>query len=125
MIRCFVLDQSFSTHRGSVMPQLLHIDSSFRHEASRSRALSAHYAEAWRAAHPDGTVTYRDLAADPIPHLDEAAFMANMLAPEDRTPAQRDSRALAETLVGEVLGADDIVVGMPLYNFGPPTQLKA
>jgi FMN-dependent NADH-azoreductase len=107
------------------MPQLLHVDSSMRTERSRSRALSAHYAEAWRAANPGGAVVYRDLAADPVPHLDEAAFLANMIAAEERTPEQRKARALAETLVGEVLAADEIVVGMPLYNFGPPSTLKA
>lgn len=107
------------------MPRLLHIDSSIRSDQSRSRALSAHYAEAWRAAHPEGSVTYRDLAADPVPHIDEAAFLANMIGDDERTPEQREARALAETLVGEVLAADDIVVGMPLYNFGPPSTLKA
>ena len=56
------------------MSHLLHIDSSLRTEGSRSRRLSAHFAERWQAANPGGTITYRDLAADPIPHLDHAAF---------------------------------------------------
>jgi FMN-dependent NADH-azoreductase len=107
------------------MQTLLHLDSSLRHEGSRSRALSAHFAEAWQAANPDGVVVYRDLAADPIPHIDETAFTANFLADEDRTPAQREARALTETLAGELLAANDIVIGMPLYNFGPPSTFKA
>lgn len=107
------------------MPHLLHLDSSIRTDNSRSRALSAHYAAAWQAANPDGTVTYRDLAADPIPHLSYEAFSANFLAPEQRTPAQTQARALAELLVGEVLAADDIVIGMGLYNFGVPSTVKA
>jgi FMN-dependent NADH-azoreductase len=48
-----------------------------------------------------------------------------MVAAEDRTAAQRDARALTETLTGEVLAADEIVIGVPLYNFGPPSTLKA
>jgi FMN-dependent NADH-azoreductase len=105
---------------------LLHIDSSLRPAGdSRSRRLSARYAEAWRAAHPEGTVTYRDLAAHPIPHLDAEAFFANFIAPEDRTDGQRGARELTDELVGEVLAADTIVVGMGLYNFGVPSTVKA
>lgn len=107
------------------MTQLLHIDSSMRHEGSRSRKLSAYYADNWRAAHPNGVVTYRDLAANPVPHLDMEAFSANFLAPSDYTPAQVTARALTETLAGELIAADAIVIGMPLYNFNVPSTLKA
>ncbi|NHC15302.1 FMN-dependent NADH-azoreductase [Motilibacter deserti] len=107
------------------MTHLLHLDSSMRTEGSRSRKLSAHFADAWRAANPGGTVTYRDLAADPLPHLDQDAFLANVLAPEDRTPAQQAARELTETVVDELLAADEVVVGMPLYNFSAPTTFKA
>jgi FMN-dependent NADH-azoreductase len=107
------------------MPTLLHLDSSMRHEGSRSRALSAHFAAAWQQANPDGTVIYRDLAAAPIPHLDLTAFSANFVADEDRTAAQREARKLAEALANELLAADEIVIGIPLYNFGPPSTFKA
>jgi FMN-dependent NADH-azoreductase len=105
---------------------LLHIDSSLRPApGSRSRRLSAHYADTWQAAHPDGTVTYRDLAADPLPHFDHDAFTTNMVAPDARTPAQASARDLTEKIVGEVLAADTIVLGMGLYNFGVPSTVKA
>jgi FMN-dependent NADH-azoreductase len=107
------------------MTHLLHLDSSMRTEGSRSRRLSAYYANAWRAAHPGGVVTYRDLAADPIPHLDHDAFTANFAAESERTPAQAAARAVTETIVGEVLAADAVVIGMPLYNFTVPSTLKA
>jgi FMN-dependent NADH-azoreductase len=107
------------------MAHLLHLDSSLRTTGSRSRALTARFAERWQQANPDGTVTYRDLTADPLPHLDETTFLANVTAPADRTPAQQDARALTELVAGEVIAADTIVVGMPLYNFGPPTTFKA
>lgn len=107
------------------MAHLLHLDSSIRTDESRSRSLSRHFDEAWRIAHSDGTVTYRDLAANPIPHLDHEAFGANFIPEEARTPDQRRARALAEELVDEVLVADDIVIGMPLYNFGVPSTVKS
>jgi FMN-dependent NADH-azoreductase len=96
-----------------------------RTDGSRSRKLSAYYAQAWRAVHPGGGVTYRDLAAHPVPHLDIEAVSANFLAPEDRTSAQAAARALTETLTGELIAADAIVIGMPLYNFSVPSTLKA
>jgi FMN-dependent NADH-azoreductase len=107
------------------MANLLHIDSAMRVEKSRSRALSKHFAQAWQAAHPDGTVVYRDLAEHPIPHLDNDAFNANFTPPEERTAYQREARALAEALIAEILEADDIVLGMGHYNFGVPSTVKA
>ena len=107
------------------MAHLLHIDSSLRVEDSRSRALTARFAQRWRAAHPNGAVTYRDLSANPVPHLDHASFTTHQVAPADRTPEQARARTLAEELVGEVRDATEVVVGVPLYNFGPPSTVKA
>jgi FMN-dependent NADH-azoreductase len=108
------------------MSHLLHLDSSIRPLGdSRSRRLSARYAAAWQSAHPEGTVTYRDLAADPIPHFDGTAFAANVIAPEDRTDAQATAFALTAEIAGEVMAADTILVGMGLYNFGTPSSVKA
>ena len=107
------------------MPRLLHVDTSLRTDGSRTRALTLRVAERWRAAHPGGLVQYRDLAAAPAPHVDLDTFTANLAAPDERTPAQRAARARTDELVGEVLAADTIVLGVPLYNFGPPSTLKA
>jgi FMN-dependent NADH-azoreductase len=104
---------------------LLHIDSSIRGDASVSRKLTARAATAWRAAHPGGTVTYRDLGRDPLPHLDAAGGLAAMLPRARHTPAQAASWALSELLVSEVREADTIVLGLPLYNFGAPSSVKA
>lgn len=90
------------------MAHLLHIDSSVRGDQSVSRRLTAHAAERWRAAHPDGVVTYRDLATDPIPHF----------TPETGAARSAD-------LIAEVQRADTILLGLPLYNFGPPSTVKA
>ncbi|MDT7800814.1 MAG: FMN-dependent NADH-azoreductase [Actinomycetota bacterium] len=106
------------------MAHLLHIDSSITGEASVSRRLSARAAAAWRAAHPDGTVTYRDLGEHPLPHLDAASGTARAVPPEQHTPAQAASWALSRELVGEIQSADTVLLGLPLYNFGPPSSVK-
>lgn len=106
------------------MAHLLHIDSSFQGGTSVSRRFTAEAADAWRAAHPGGTVTYRDLAADPLPHFDLHAHTARHVAAADRTPAQAAAWELAERLVGEVRAADAIILGAPMYNWSVPTQVK-
>ena len=107
------------------MPHLLHIDSSIRGDASVSRRLSARAAGVWRAAHPDGTVTYRDLGRDPLPHLDADGGLARMVPRDQHTAAQAESWARTEELVNEIEQADTIVLGLPLYNFGAPSSVKA
>ncbi|MEV4419388.1 NAD(P)H-dependent oxidoreductase [Patulibacter sp. NPDC049589] len=106
------------------MPSLLHLDSSLRTSGSRSRRLSADYVDAWRAANPDGTVRYRDLAADPVPHMDEGVYVAHVTLPGDLTDEQREQRALGEELAHEVLAADVIVLGAGLYNFTAPSTVR-
>ncbi|HEY2697345.1 MAG TPA: NAD(P)H-dependent oxidoreductase [Pseudonocardiaceae bacterium] len=101
---------------------LLHIDSSIQGDRSVSRKLTARAAGVWRAAHPAGTFTYRDLGSDPVPHLDAAAGIAVRVPTEQRTPAQAASLALSEELVNEIKAADTVLLGLPLYNFGPPQQ---
>jgi FMN-dependent NADH-azoreductase len=107
------------------VPHLLHIDSSIRGDQSVSRKLTARAAAAWKAAHPDGTVTYRDLGADPLPHLDAVSGTAGMVPPDQHTPEQAASYALRVQLVDEIKDADTIVLGLPVYNFGAPSSVKA
>jgi FMN-dependent NADH-azoreductase len=107
------------------MSHLLQIDSSIQGERSVTRALTSRAADVWRAAHPGGTVTYRDLAAHPLPHLDAESGLARMVPADQHTPAQAASWKLSQELVDEVLNADTILLGLPLYNFGPPSSVKA
>ena len=107
------------------MSHLLHIDSSVRGEVSVSRRLTARAADRWRAAHPGGAVTYRDLGISPIPHLDAATGLARMVAAEQRTAAQDASFALSAELIDEITQADTVLLGLPLYNFAPPSTVKA
>jgi FMN-dependent NADH-azoreductase len=104
---------------------LLHIDSSIRGDQSVSRKLTARAAAAWKAAHPDGTVTYRDLGADPLPHFDAISGTAAMVPPDQHTSEQAASYALRVELIDEIKDADTIILGLPVYNFGAPSSVKA
>ncbi|GAA3428123.1 NAD(P)H-dependent oxidoreductase [Streptosporangium nondiastaticum] len=116
------------------MPRLLHLDASAR-RASFSRALSAAFAEEWRAA--GGEVTYRDLAADPVPPIGQAwtELCDHVLrhAITDigrygeavRTPEQAAAWAVLQPLLEEVVAADVVLIGTPMYNFSIPAALKA
>src|SRR6185312_1042383 len=102
------------------MAHLLYIDSSVQGDRSTSRRLTARAAERWRATHPDGTVTYRDLAVNPIPHLDAAAGTARLVPADQRSSAQQTSFALSVALVDEIKSADTVLLGLPVYNIGAP-----
>jgi FMN-dependent NADH-azoreductase len=117
----------FSTEKKGVagMAQLLHIDASLRWSGSVSRELSAAFAQAWRAAHPDGAYVYRDLAVDQVPHLDEAAFTAGITPEDDHTDEQRAAWKLSSELIDELTQADTVLLGVPMYNFTVPSTLKA
>jgi len=105
---------------------LLHIDSSlFPQEASVSRDVAASFRAAWEAQHPDGTVVYRDLAADPLPHLNAVGASAGFAAPENHTPEQAAAFALRDELARELEQADAVLIGAPMYNFTIPSTLKA
>ncbi|QIS01348.1 FMN-dependent NADH-azoreductase [Nocardia brasiliensis] len=135
------------------MSSLLHLDASAR-TRSISRELSATFAAAWQARHPDGAYRYRDLAAEPVPFIDEAwtelcdlvlaraATASTGAAVTDgeqltsgldlrglgdlvRTPAQAAAWAIVRPLLAEVLAAEVVLIGTPMYNYSIPAVLKA
>ncbi|MTV39103.1 FMN-dependent NADH-azoreductase [Duganella radicis] len=106
--------------------QILHLDTSIFGDASVSRTLSAAIVAELRHRYPDAEVVYRDLAARPVAHLDEviaAGFRPSNL--EHFSAADKAQHALSEELVTELLASDIIVLGVPMYNFSVPSQLKA
>lgn len=107
------------------MAHLLHIDSSIQGDRSISRTLSSRAADRWRELNPEGTVTYRDLAADPIPHMSPAGAEARFVPVDQHNEAQAAQWAISVELIGEVAAADTVLLGLPLYNFGPPSTVKA
>jgi FMN-dependent NADH-azoreductase len=107
------------------MAHLLHLDASMRWSGSVSRELSAAFAQAWRSAHPEGSYVYRDLAVDPVPHLDQAAFTAGATPDEDHSDDQRAAWKISSELIDELTQADVVLLGVPMYNFSIPSTLKA
>jgi FMN-dependent NADH-azoreductase len=118
------------------VPGLLHLDASAR-SRSFSRRLGARFADGWRAAHPGAPYVHRDLAADPVPFIDEAwtelcdELLRRRITDPRRyqevveTPAQRAAWAVVAPLLDELLAADVVLVATPMYNFAVPAALKA
>ena len=63
--------------------------------------------------------------ADPVPHLDAERFAAFITPPGEAHRAQHAVVAYSDALIDELEQADVIVLGLPMYNFGVPSQLKA
>ena len=105
--------------------KLLHIDSSILGDNSASRQLSREVVEAWKAAEPGITVTYRDLAADAISHFSAQTLVAAGTSAELRDAALKHEADLSASAMAEFLAADAVVIAAPMYNFSVPTQLKA
>jgi FMN-dependent NADH-azoreductase len=103
---------------------ILQINSSARRDASQSTRLATRIVERLRDADPEATVTVRDLNLVPHPILDEAALGALFTPAESRTAEQSARVAQDDALIAEVMAADAIVLGVPMYNFGVPAQLK-
>ena len=107
------------------MNTLLKINASLFSANGQSSQLTERFAAAWQASHPGSRVVERDLAANPVPHLDGARFMAFLAKPEERSAEQQAVVDFSDALIAELRAADAIVIGLPMYNFGIPSQLKA
>ena len=106
------------------MNNLLIINSSPRSN-SVSRRLTRHFAEEWKAKHPDTRVVERDLAANALPFVDEQWIQASYTPPAQQTPEQQEALGLSDVLIDELMDADVIVLGVPMHNFSIPASLKA
>jgi len=107
------------------MSTLLQIKSSIFSDGGQSSQLADRYVAAWRAANPGGTVVVRDLARQPVPHLDAVRFGAFLSKADERSADQQDVIDYSDALIDELRNADVIVLGVPMYNFGVPSSLKA
>ena len=104
---------------------VLHIDSGILGDHSVSRRLTAAVAAQIRAEQPGAAVTYRDLVADPLPHLSGVHLMAANAKPEDVDAQVAADNAQSAAVLDEFLAADTVILGVPMYNFSLPSQLKA
>ena len=114
------------------MTTLLHIDASARPgrsgidpHGSHTRRLSARFAERWRAARPRDRIDYLDVGQHPPAHVTGRWVHAAFTDPALREPWMREVLAESDRLVDQLIAADVIVVGLPMYNFSVPAQFKA
>ena len=108
------------------MTNLLQINTSIYNGSGQSSQLARQFVAAYRTSHPDTQLRARDVAAaEYVPHLDAERFGAFIAKPEERSSAQRAVVEYSDMLIEELKQADVIVIGLPMYNFGVPSQLKA
>ena len=104
---------------------ILHIDSSILGPSSVSRQLSADIVARLAAATRGATTVYRDLAETPVPHLSGGYIAAAQNPDAPHEPGVREDLATGGAVLDEFLAADTVVIGVALYNFTVPSQLKA
>jgi len=114
------------------MSHILHMDASARpglagtdHRGSHSRYLSHQFVSRWQSHRPQDAVVYRDLGQRP-PSFINHDWVASAFTPDERRePWMKEALAESDELVDELMAADIVVIGTPLYNFGMPAPLKA
>ena len=104
---------------------ILQINASARRDGANSTRVADQITARLQAANPGATLTLRDLAVTPHPLLDEAALGALFTPADARSPEQAARVALDDALIAEIQAHDTVVLGVPMYNFGVPVQLKS
>ena len=104
---------------------LLQLNASLFSTGGQSSQLADQFVTAWRANNDGAQVIVRDLASQPLPHLDAERFLSFIAAPAERTPRQQALVAESDALIDELKRAQTIVLGVPMYNFGVPSTLKS
>lgn len=107
------------------MSRVLIIESSARQQDSVSRQLTQTFISQWQTAHPNDSITVRDLAVNPVPHLDINLLGGWMKPAEQRNDLEQVSLERSNELTDELLAADVLVMAAPMYNFAIPSTLKA
>jgi len=107
------------------MSKLLLINSSPRGERSVTRRLLNQFAQHWEKSNPGSTVISRDLAAEPVPPVTESWIIGAFAPPESHTAEVKAALAVSDQLVDELISADKVVLGVPMYNLNVPSTFKA
>jgi FMN-dependent NADH-azoreductase len=107
------------------MPTLLHLDVSPRGDFSISRQLSRAAVAAWKTRYPGGKIIERDLTRTEMTFVDLDWIMGAFSPPDQLTDDHKRALAISDALIAELLEADEIIIGTPMYNFGVPAVLKA
>jgi len=103
---------------------ILQINASARREGANSTRVANSIVAHLQAENPSAALTLRDLSSDPHPPLDEATLGALFTPAEKRTAEQSARVERDDALIAELQAADVLVLGVPMYNFGVPVQLK-
>lgn len=106
------------------MHTVLQINSSLFGETGQSSKLAAEFA-ASLAASTGARLVVRDLAGNPVPHLTAERVTAFATPAAERSLDQQRHVAESDALIEELRAADTVVLGLPMYNFGVPSTLKA
>lgn len=104
---------------------LLEVQSSARLGKSVSRTLSGKFIQAWQKVHPQAKHKRRDVGCYPPAHPTEEWITANYTSPKERSPAMVTALKDSEQLIEELLWADQLLLGIPMYNFSVPSAFKA
>ena len=107
------------------MKNILHIDSSPRGARSHTRRLTGQFVTQWQAKHPDYELIYRDLGAQPATPVSEGWIAAAFTPVNDRNEQMKSQLIESDRLLNEIISADILVIGVPMYNFGVPASFKA
>lgn len=107
------------------MTTLLQINTSIHSGNGESSRMANDFVSAWHESHADAKVVTRDLADEPVPHLSADRFQAFITPAEQRSADQKVTVAYSDALINELRATDVIVLGLPMYNFGVPSMLKA
>ena len=107
------------------MRTLLQINASMFSKGGQSSQLADRFVSGWRAGHTAANVIVRDFGREAIPHLTADRFAAFLAKPGQRTVAQQAVVDYSDSLIGELKRADVLALGLPMYNFGVPSMLKA
>jgi FMN-dependent NADH-azoreductase len=114
-----------TTNQFIAMPTLLRLDASPRGDFSISRQLSQAAVAAWKNKHPGGKVVERDLTKTEMTFVDLDWIMGAFSQPDQLTDRHKSALAISDALIAELLEADQIVIGTPMYNFAVPAVVKA
>jgi FMN-dependent NADH-azoreductase len=104
------------------MNHILHIDASGRKTSSVSRQLSDQVIQ--KISNDQSTVTHRDVSQG-LPFVDDLMIGAYFTQKAERNDHQNQAIALSDTIVKELMAADTVVIGIPIYNFSMPAGFKA
>jgi FMN-dependent NADH-azoreductase len=107
------------------MNSILLVLGSPRGNASHSHQIGRRIVDDLKARYPAATVVVRNLDKEPLPHVGEAFVEGRAVAPEKRTDRDTQALALSDTLVGELMAADVVVLATPMHNFGVSAAVKA